>query len=82
MLAVLLDQQKALSGLCAALGMIVAMSFVVATGVLTRCPYCGWILLLRFSPEGFHGRGHPWVDKVCSHCKHDLTMPPEEPSPR
>lgn len=51
-----------------------ALAGPVASGVLTRCPYCGWVLLMRFDPKGFHGK-QLGVSEVCSHCHRDLTKP-------
>lgn len=52
----------------------VAFGFFMAAQLGANCPYCGWMLTLNFNPRGFHTNA-AGLQKICSHCKRDLTKP-------
>ena len=64
----------------AMLGMLSFGACAVIAMLKSRCPYCGWVLYLSQTAFGIPW-AHPWVDKVCSACKRDLTKR-LDPTPR
>ena len=59
-------------------GMLFFGGFVISAMVITRCPYCRWMLYLTQTKWG--PWSHPWPDRICSNCKRDLAKP--DPSVR